>query len=263
LTGQLAFELHLSGDDPLRADAIGLALAIPDPSAPGKLARAPIYLPIAHRSLSDMGTKQWPLARLLEQTGPVLKDPGLRKYTHALKDQEVVLLGQGLALAGVAVDTMIVSYTLDPARADHELEGLAKDLGDRELLARESVVGKGAKRVGFDQVDVSIASPWAGERVGMIANLAPHLHRAVVAGGEQCVKLYDEIELPLTNVLAHIERRGILLDVAELGRQAAELGAQIETLREQIEGEAGYAIDPNSPKQLGKLLFEDRGLPAK
>jgi DNA polymerase-1 len=262
-TGQLAFELHLSGDDPLRADAIGLALAIPDPSAPGKLSRAPIYLPIAHRSLSDMGTQQWPLARLLEQAGPVLRDQRLRKYTHALKDQEVVLLGQGLALAGVAVDTMIASYTLDPARADHDLENLAKDLGDCELLARESVVGKGAKRVGFDQVDVSIAAPWAGERVSMIANLAPHLHRAVVAAGEQSVKLYDEIELPLTEVLAHIERRGILLDVAELGRQAVELGQQIETLRKQIESEAGYAIDPNSPKQLGKLLFEDRGLPAK
>jgi DNA polymerase-1 len=262
-TGQLAFELHLSGDDPLRADAIGLALAIPDPSAPGKLSRAPVYLPIAHRSLSDMGTKQWPLARLLEQAGPVLRDQGLRKYTHALKDQEVVLLGQGLALAGVAVDTMIASYTLDPARADHDLEGLAKDLGERELSARESVVGKGAKRVGFDQVDVSIAGPWAGERVGMIANLAPHLYGAVVAAGEQSVKLYDEIELPLTIVLAQIERRGIMLDVAELGRQAGELGLQIEELRKQIESEAGYAIDPNSPKQLGKLLFEDRGLPAK
>jgi DNA polymerase-1 len=262
-TGQLAFELHLSSEDPLRADAIGLALAIPDPSAPGKLVRAPIYLPIAHRSLSDMGTKQWQLASLLELLGPALRAADLRKYTHALKDQEVVLLGQGLMPNGVAVDTMIASYMLDPARADHELEGLAKDLGDRELLGRESVVGKGAKRVGFDQVDVSIAGPWAGERAGLIANLAPHLYRAVVAAGEQSVKLYDEIELPLTNVLAHIERRGILLDVAELGRQAVGLGQQIEELRKQIESEAGYAIDPNSPKQLGKLLFEDRGLPAK
>jgi DNA polymerase-1 len=262
-TGQLAFELHLSGDDPLRADAIGLALAIPDPTAPGKLTRAPIYLPIAHRSLSDMGTQQWPLASLLEQVGPSLRDAKLRKYTHALKDQEVVLLGQGLELEGVAVDTMIASYTLDPARADHELEGLAKDVCDHELLARESVVGKGSKRVGFDQVDVSIAGPWAGGRIGIIASLAPHLYGAVAAGGEQSVKLYDQIELPLTDVLAHLERRGILLDVPELGRQAGELGVQIDELRKQIESEAGYAIDPNSPKQLGKLLFEDRGLPAK
>ena len=261
--GQLGFELHLSGSDPLRADAIGLALAIPDAAKPGQLSRPPIYLPIAHRSLSDMGTKQWPLAELLEHVGPALRDAKLRKYTHALKDQEVVLLGLNLQVAGVAVDTMIASYTLDPARADHELEGLAKDLGGHELRSREALVGKGSKQVGFDQVDVVLAGPWAGERAGLLAVLGPHLHKAIVEAGEQSVQLYERIELPLTDVLAHIERRGILLDVDELGRQAAELGAQIDELRQQIEAEAGYAVDPNSPKQLGKLLFEDRGLPAK
>ncbi|PRP90870.1 DNA polymerase I [Enhygromyxa salina] len=263
--GHLAFEVELSGDDPLRADPIGVALAIPAIDKPGKLARPPIYLPIGHRSLSDAGTEQWEPGALFERLGPLLRDAELRKYTHALKDQEVVLLRPGIEVmpAGVAVDTMLVSYTLDPARADHGLQGLAKDLGGHLIGNRESIVGKGKKRVGFDQVDVAIAGPWAGERAGLIATLGPHLGAAVREAGEQMVKLYEDIELPLTEVLARLERRGILLDVAELERQAAELGEQIDALRENIEAEAGYAVDPNSPKQLGKLLFEDRGLPAK
>jgi DNA polymerase-1 len=261
---RLAFELQLSGDDPLRADAIGLALAIPG-EKPAELARAPIYLPIAHRSLGDAGIEQWQLAKLFKKVGPLLRDAKLTKYTHALKNQEVVLLGPAIEVmpAGVAVDTMLASYTLDPARADHELEGLAKDLAGHKIGSRESIVGKGKKRVGFDQVDVGIAGAWAGERAGLIAALGPHLRQAITDAGEQSEKLYVEIEHPLTEVLARIERRGILLDVAELERQGEELGEQIDALRKSIADEAGYAVDPNSPKQLGKLLFEDRGLPAK
>jgi DNA polymerase-1 len=261
----LAFELQLSGEDPMRADPIGLALAIPDPQAPGKLARAPIYLPIAHRSLSDGATKQWAAAELLAAVAPILRDPTIIKHTHALKNQVVVLLRPPFLLTptGVAVDTMLASYTLDPARADHELEGLAKDLGGHAIGDRQSIVGKGKTQVGFDQVDVVVAGPWAGERVGLIANLGPHLGAAISEAGEQSKHLFDAIEMPLATVLARIERRGIMLDCEELRGQGKQLGEQIETLREAIATEAGYAIDPNSPKQLGKLLFEDRGLPAK
>jgi DNA polymerase I len=261
----LAFELALSGDDPMRADPIGLALAIPQLDAPGKLQRPAIYMPIAHRSLSDGATMQWPAAELIAAVAPLLTDPELPKYTHALKNQAVVLLREGFEVdvAGVVVDTMLASYTLDPARADHELEGLAKDLGGQLIGDRQSLVGKGKGQVGFDQVAVAVAGPWAGQRVGLIANLGPHLQVAVTAAGEQAKQLFDAVEMPLAQVLAKIERRGILIDREELGRQASELGEQIDALRAGICEDAGYAIDPNSPKQLGKLLFEDRGLPAK
>ncbi|KIG12054.1 DNA polymerase I [Enhygromyxa salina] len=263
--GHLAFEVELSGDDPMRADPIGVALAIPNVAKPATLLRAPVYLPIAHRSLSDAGTVQWKVDALFKQLAPLLRDPALTKYTHAFKNQAVVMLRPdiGLSPVGVAADTMLASYTLDPARADHDLEGLAKDLCGRTVGGRESIVGKGKRQVGFDQVDVAIAGPWAGERAGLVASLGPHLGAAIIAAGEQTLKLYQDIEVPLSEVLAKLERRGILLDVEELGRQANELGEQVQALRDSIEAEAGYAVDPNSPKQLGKLLFEDRGLPAK
>jgi DNA polymerase-1 len=265
--GQLAFEFELSGEDPMRADVIGLALAIPG-GEPTTLAEPPIYLPVGHRGLMDGGTKQWPLAVLLEQVGPILRDAGVRKYGHAIKNQEVVLLrprsdGPVLELGGVALDTELASYVLDPARADHMLEHLTKDLAGKQLPTRESLVGKGKKQVDFDQVDIASASQWAGERAMSIALLGRHLGAAIVESGEQTVALHDRVELPLAKVLARLERRGISLDVEELKRQGDELGVQIAALTEQINEQAGYAIDPNSTKQLGKLLFEDRGLPAK
>ena len=262
--GQLAFEFELSGDDPMRADVIGLALAIPGASAT-TLAELPVYLPVGHRGFMDGSASQWKLPDLLALVGPLLRDASVRKYGHAVKNQEVVLLRPGteLEIEGVVVDTMLASYLLDPARTDHELEGLAKDLCDHELPTREGLVGKGKKQVGYDQVDLASAGPWAGERVMTIALLAPHLGAAIVESGEQTQHLFDDVELPLSRVLARIERRGILLDCEELGRQAIELGEQIAALTEQITAEAGYPIDPNSTKQLGKLLFEDRGLPAK
>jgi DNA polymerase-1 len=262
--GTLAFEFQLSGEDPMRADVIGLALAIPG-LTPIALAEPPIYLPVGHRGFMDGSTSQWKLPDLLERVGPLLRDPAIRKYGHAVKDQEVVLLRPGCALEleGVVLDTMLASYLLDPARADHDLEGLAKDLCDHELATRDSLVGKGKKQVGYDQVDMASAGPWAGERVTSVALLGPHLDAAIVESGEQTQQLFDAVEMPLAKVLARLERRGILLDTEELGRQAKDLGEQIVALTEQITAEAGYAIDPNSTKQLGKLLFEDRGLPAK
>ncbi|EDM78740.1 DNA polymerase I [Plesiocystis pacifica SIR-1] len=263
----LAFELELSGDDPLRADPIGLALAIPKAKAeaPGALERAPIYLPMAHRSLSDGAVQQWKPSEVLAKVGPLLSDAKLPKYTHALKDQQVVLSRADLnvEVRNVVGDTLLASYTLDPARSDHNLEGLAKDIGGRLVGDRESIVGKGKKRVGFDQVAVAVAGPWAGERAGLAATLGPHMVAAAKAAGEQTQKLYAEVELPLARVLARLERRGVLLDEAELQRQNDELGGQIDALKSTLQEEAGYAVDPNSPKQLGKLLFEERGLPAK
>jgi len=257
----LAFELQLSGDDPMRADPIGLALAIPGQSK----AQPPIYLPIAHRSLSDGVTEQWSAPELIARVAPLLRDPEIVKYTYALKNQDVVLLREPFAVlpVGVSVDVMLASYTLDPARADHELEGLALDLSGHTIGDRHSLVGKGKKQVSFDQVDIVVAGPWAGERAGLIAGLGPHLGVAIDDAGEQTKTLFDAIEMPLTTVLAQLERRGILLDANELNRQAVELGEQIDALRSTIAEQAGYAVDPNSPKQLGKLLFEDRGLPAK
>jgi DNA polymerase-1 len=262
--GRLAFEFQLSGGDPMRADVIGLAMAIPGAQA-NTLAEPPIYLPVGHRGFMDGSASQWKLPTLLEHVAAILRDPAVRKYGHAVKDQEVVLLrpGSGLEFEGVAVDTMLASYLLDPARADHELEGLAKDLCDHELATREALVGKGKKQVGYDQVDIASAGPWAGARVSSVALLGPHLGAAIVESGEQTRHLFDDVEMPLAKVLARLERRGIMLDTEELGRQAKDLGEQINALTEQINTEAGYAIDPNSTKQLGKLLFEDRGLPAK
>ncbi len=270
--GALGFEIQLSGSDPMRADPIGVALAIPALVESGgksgitaALAEPPVYLPMGHRSLSDGVTKQWAVADLFSHLGPALTDPALPKYTHALKRQAVVTLSDavGVCPAGVVADTMLASYTLDPARSDHSLEGLAKDIGKHVAGARESIVGKGKKQVGFDQVDVALAAPWAGERAGLIAILGLHLDACIKAAGEDTDKLFRGIEMPLAMALSHIERRGIKVDEAELNTQAEALGAQIGTIRAALEAEAGYAVDPNSPKQLGKLLFEERGLPAK
>ena len=118
----------------------------------------------------------------------------------------------GVAVAGVAVDTMLASYTLDPARADHGWRGWPRIcVGAPSVAASRSSAraSSGRLRPGRRRARGAVA----GERAGLIASLGPHLGAAIVTAGEQTVKLYDEIELPLSQVLAQVERRGILLDV--------------------------------------------------
>jgi DNA polymerase-1 len=255
--GRFAFYLQLSHEDGMTADIVGVGLAGDDDALP------PVYVPVGHRTLSEPPGFQIGLDIVLEHLGPLLADPELPKLAHEHKRQGVVLARHGVKLAGVRADPMLASYTLDPARSAHDLEALAKDLLGHGCVPLERVVGRGRKKVGFDQVPVDEATPYAAERAELALVLGLHLLDLVERGGETMKHLFHDIEMPLAAVLIQLELRGIELDAEVLRAQAAELGEQLDAVRAEIEADAGYPINPESPQQLQKLLFEDRGLPAK
>ncbi len=256
--GRLVFDVLMTGDDSMRAAPVGFALA----GAPGvEPAVAPVYVPVGHRGLTDAPGSQLELEVALDLLRPLLEDPSLPKWAQGHKDLDVILTRHGVRLAGVDLDPMLASYTLDPARSGHELEALAKDLLDHKLTPLERVVGKGKKRVPMDQVGIEQAAPYACERVQTVAHLGAHLASLVDKGEPAVQRLVHEVEMPLASVLAHLELRGILLDAEVFAAQAEALGSELAAIMKELEHEAGYAFNPDSPLQLQKLLFEERGLP--
>ncbi|MEE9386937.1 MAG: DNA polymerase I [Nannocystaceae bacterium] len=254
--GEFSIWFEFSHAEPMRADVVGFSLARSG-------AAAGAYVPIAHRSLVESPAAEIEWSHVLATLGPALADVSLRKYCHDHKRVAVVLHRQGIVLAGVHADPMLASYTLDPARASHTLEALATDVLGHQSIARETVVGKGRKQVPFDQTASESALAYAAERAVLTGQLGRALESALEASGETLQKLFYDVEMPLAAVLRDMERRGVLVDCEVLAAQGEDLGSKLAQLEERICADAGYALNPESPAQLQKLLFEERGLPTK
>ena len=146
------------------------------------------------------------------------------------------LRARGVALRGVRDDTLLYSYLLDPAQGNYTLEEMAK------------------RRFGARLGD----SP--AERADALGQLARLLVPEVEQAGLRPV--YEEIELPLTPVLAEMEEVGVRVDTRQLAELSEQLALQIETLTAEIHKLSGAEFNINSPQQLAKVLFEQLKLPA-
>ncbi len=256
---RLAIHLALSAADGLVAELVGVTLAAQ--GLPGELAQ-PVYLPLGHRQGDLVEGRQREASEVLQALRPVLESPTPPKLAHDHKRQMLALRRRGVELRGVEVDPMLASYVIDPARNAHTLASLAKDVLGHELKPAEKVLGKGRKAVGMAELPYTVAAGWHADEVDAVRALGQALGAQLSESSEALRKLHDEVELPLARVLMRLEERGIMVDAGVLQRQAAELGTEIAAIQGRIDTEAGYAVNVDSPIQLRKLLFEDRGLPS-
>ena len=179
----------------------------------------------------------------------------IRKISHNVKDLMRTLLDGGLPAEGFVFDTALAAYLLDATAGGYDLPRLFVSYFNQEL-------GKPA------HLEPDAFSP-LGDRAAAWASL--HRYGAAIEAlygvllprlREQGMeKLYFDVELPLCRVLADMERSGFLVDGGALARFGADLSDTIRQLEERIYAAAGQRFNINSPKQLGKVLFEDLGLP--
>jgi len=174
-------------------------------------------------------------ARLLSGAKPFLEDPERPKRVHDSKSAAHLLQEAGIVLQGVVDDTLLTAFLANATRSDYSLEKTA------------------ARRLGV-QLDQNPASAAA-----VTQQLAETLSKEI--DELQLRDLYEQIELPLAAVLARMERTGVLLDCDALAGLSAELEGRVDSLAHEIHSLAGSTFNINSPKQLGKVLFKDLGLP--
>ncbi len=251
----VAIHLALDGEDSQRTELVGVALAAHGLSE--ELSK-PVYVPLGHSQGDLMGGRQREAAEVLAALRPVLEST-TPKLAYDYKRQTVVLHRHGVELRGVTVDPMLASYVLDPARSTHSLDSLAKDVLGHPLRLPETVLGKGRKAVTLTNLELHAAASWQAEIVDVVRALGLALGEQLT-GSASLRRLHDEVELPLARVLVRLEERGVMIDSEELRRQGAELQKEIAGIQARIDEEAGYHVNVDSPIQLQKLLFEDRGL---
>ena len=236
--------------DPLKARIVGFSFAI----EPGYAC----YLPLTHRYPG--APDQLPMADVLARLASWLGNPAKRKLGQNLKYDEHVLANHGLALAGIAHDTLLESYVLE-AHRPHDMDNLAwRHLGVKTLTYAE-VAGKGAKQIDFDQVALDEATAYSAEDADMTLQLHRHLH-PLIAADPKLNHVYTTIEIPVREILYRMEREGVMIDAALLAAQSRELGDKSRELEQRAYELAGQPFNLSSPRQLGEILFQKMKLPA-
>ena len=235
---------------PMEAELVGLSFA----TEAGRAA----YLPLAHQDLE--APPQLDRGWALEQLRPLLEDPQQRKVGQNLKYDATVLANHGIELQGIAFDTMLESYVIDSSATRHDMDSLALKYLGQKTISYEEVAGKGKKQLRFDQVPIDQAAPYAGED----AEVTLRLHQALWPRLEEAPEreqLFRQIEMPLLEVLARMERNGVAVDTGMLQRQSGELATHIAQIEKEAFEEAGDAFNLASPRQIQAILYEEKGLP--
>ena len=244
----ICFDSETTSLDPMTAKIVGLSFSVEAGSA--------AYLPLMHDYFD--APVQLNFAECLAKIKPILENPAIKKVGQNLKYDQHVLANHGIAINGIAHDTLLQSYVFESHKS-HGMDALSERHLGFKPISFEEVAGKGAKQVTFNQVTVETAAEYAAED----ADITLQLHLAMypqVAADSKLDFIYSHIEMPSSQALFNIERNGVLIDRAMLASQSNEIGNKLIALENQAYELAGQPFNLASPKQLQEILFDKLGI---
>ncbi len=245
-----AFDTETTSLNYMQAQIVGLSFATDVNQA--------VYLPLAHDYLD--APQQLDRNGALAQLKPILEDPKVLKVGQNLKYDAHVLANHGIQLKGIAHDTMLESYVLNSTSSKHNMDDLAKEHLDHDCISFETLAGKGAKQLTFNQIPVEQAAEYAAEDADITLRLHQVLNQKL-STSESLLSLYNDIELPLVQVLTYMEQQGAYVNATKLHQQSEEIKTRLAELEKQAFDLAGEEFNLNSPKQLQTIFFEKLELP--
>jgi len=247
-TAQLtAVDTETTSLDALAAELVGISLSV----KPGEAC----YIPLAHRN----GEMQLDRATVLARMKPWLASKTHLKVGQNLKYDAHIFANYGITLGGIAFDTLLESYVLE-SHLPHNMDSLAERHLGMKTIRYEEVCGKGVHQIGFDQVDLKIATDYAAEDADITLRLHLELWPQIQESAG-LLYVYEKIEMPAMRVLGIMERNGIRIDSALLAKQGQQVGKRLLELEGEIHQLAGQPFNIQSPKQIAEILFIQLELP--
>ncbi len=242
---EVCFDTETTGLDALTAELVGISFSFE--------AGKGYYVPFP----TDFEEAK----SIIEEFRPFFESENVLKIGHNLKYDYKVLFKYGIQPKGKSFDTMIAHYLLNPDMR-HNMDVLSETYLNYKPVSIESLIGKkGKNQLQFNQVELEKQKEYAVEDADVTFQLkelfAPQLPEV------NAQKLFDQIEMPLMEVLAEMEIEGIRLDTGVLAEQSVKITSEIAELEKKIYEDAGEEFNLNSPKQLGDILFEKLNLDSK
>ncbi len=235
---RICFDTETTGLNPIDAEIVGLAFSIKKGEA--------YYVPF------DADKKKAIVQ--LEKFKPIFEDEKKEFIAHNLKYDLAILKKYGIDIKGRFFDTMIAHYLLQ-ADQKHKMDVLAENYLNYRPMPIEDLIGKKGKDQGnMRDVEVEKVVEYAGEDADITFQLKEIFEKELDKYDMR--QLFDEIEMPLIDVLAAMELEGIKLDKDTLAKFSKELGKELDSLEKEIIELAGTKFNVDSPKQLGEILFD-------
>lgn len=252
LSSTKVFALSTKTDnaDCMAANLVGISFATTSGRA--------MYLPIEHDYLN--APPQLDRNSVLDKLRQFLEDPSKNKVGRNLKLDMSILSRYGIHLRGIKHDTMLASYVYNSTGGKHDVEGLALRFLKYRCISLENLVGKGKKRVEFNQLEVKTAGEYAAEDTDITMRLYQHLY-SKIEKDSSLKSIYETIEMPLIPVLSRMECTGVMVDAGRLKVQSEKIAGRLIELESEAYRLAGVEFNLRSHKQTQAILFERMALP--
>ncbi|HUI21140.1 MAG TPA: DNA polymerase I [Methylocella sp.] len=256
--GAIAIDTETSSLQPMQAELVGISLCV----TPGQAC----YIPLRHQKEnggdlfggSDLLLGQLPEAEVLARLKPLLEDASVLKIAQNMKFDWLIFKRRGIIVRPVD-DTLLLSYVLDAGRTDHGMDVLSEKYFGHKPIQFGEVAGSGRTFIGFPRVPIDKATEYSAEDADVTLRLWRVLKPRLPA--EHMTQVYETLERPMTEVLARMEERGVMIDRAVLAKLSSEFAQDMARLESTIHELAGERFNLGSPKQLGDILFGKMGLP--
>ncbi len=243
-----AVDTETTSLDAMAAELVGISLAV----EPGHAA----YIPVSH--VYAGAPQQLSRDEVLATLKPWLENPRRAKLGQHIKYDMHVFANYGVQVAGVLHDTLLESYVLE-SHQRHDMDSMAQRILSIKTISYDDVTGRGAKRIGFEQVSVELAGEYAAEDADITLQLHQALHPRIAAD-QKLNHIYADIEMPAMPVLYTMERNGVLIDSKLLAELSTEFGAKMIAIEKRAHEQAEQPFNLSSPKQIQEILFGKQGL---
>ena len=244
--GFFAVDTETNSLDSQKAELVGVSLAVNENQA--------YYIPVGHKNKDDKEIKkQIKIEDLIKILKPYLEDETIKKVGQNIKYDLKIFKKYGIHLKSFE-DTMLLSYALDSGLNRHNLDILAKIHLDHENIKYKDVAGTGKSEVTFDQVKIIDSYRYACEDADVTLKLYNIFKERLVK--EKCFHVYENLEIPLVDVLARMECQGIKIDKKILSQLSETFAKNLKVLEKKIYKIAGEEFNIGSTKQLGDILYE-------
>lgn len=192
--------------------------------------------------------------RVIERFVPLFSDTGKTLVGQNIKFDMSMLAHYNISLKNKLFDTMLAHYLIDPEQR-HNMDYLADVYLNYETLRIEELIGRGKSQVNMRMVPLKPLKDYAAEDADVTYRLY-EVFKSQLAEN-QLTNLFEDMEMPLVEVLSTMECNGVKIDSDNLKQISDQQAKQIKELESQIFANAGKEFNIASPKQLGEILFDD------
>jgi len=240
---QISFDTETTSTDQMQASLVGISLATDTDGG--------FYVPVGHLKSED---KQLPKEVVMQALQPLLENSAIPKVGHNIKYDAVLLARNGINVTPLSFDTMLAEWLINPTSRSLGLKNLAWVRLDFKMTEIEELIGKGKKQRSMAEVGIEEVADYASDDAVVPLLLKTELEKELKE--RKVLALFNDIEMPLVQVLADMEMAGIALDVEYLEKFSQELKERIGLIKTQIFEAVGSEFNLNSPQQLSEALFE-------